>query len=133
MRIRFGFVLIAVLVLAACAPSAPQSPGGSEQQPAPGARQGSKTITIGLDEEIKTFWDSITLGGTRPPRSATIAAARTVSPNPAALIFFALIELRISFDAWTNRFRKCRRIRSTCAGGTVLRHHLVFMISRWIR
>lgn len=60
---RFALVLIVAMVLAACAPaSAPQSTSGQQNQGTT-ARTTPKTITIGLDEETKSFWESITLGG----------------------------------------------------------------------
>jgi peptide/nickel transport system substrate-binding protein len=92
MGARYTFALIAVMVLAACAPNPGGSTGGREDQTASAARQGPKTITIGLDEEIKTFWDSLTLGGGSGARELAnifnqhlVAITSDGSPTPRLL------------------------------------------------
>jgi peptide/nickel transport system substrate-binding protein len=52
---------IVVVLLAGCAPAAPRAQEGS-QSAAQGERA-VKAIVIGMDEDIKNLWDSITLGG----------------------------------------------------------------------
>ncbi len=93
MGARFGLFAIVALVLAACAPAAPlESTSGRRDQPASGARQGPKAITIGLDEEIRTLWDSITLGGGSGARELAnifnqhlVAVTSDGSPTPRLL------------------------------------------------
>jgi peptide/nickel transport system substrate-binding protein len=92
---RLSFVLVLVTVLAACAPATPQSSqttgtgGQAPQQPAAAV---PKTITIGLDEDIKNFWDSVTLGGGSGARELTnifnahlVAITNDGSPTPRLL------------------------------------------------
>jgi peptide/nickel transport system substrate-binding protein len=92
MRERFPCILIAVVVLAACAPGAGTSIPGTDQPSDASPRQGPKTITIGLDEEIKTFWDSLTLGGGSGARELAnifnqhlVAITSDGSPTPRLL------------------------------------------------
>ena len=90
---RLSFILVVPLLLAACAPGpSAQSPAGQQTQRAPAERTTPKTIAIGLDEEVKSFWDSITLGGGSGSRElANIFNAHLVaitadgSPTPRLL------------------------------------------------
>jgi peptide/nickel transport system substrate-binding protein len=93
MNARFGFVVLVTMVLAACAPGGgSQSGGGQQNQAAQPARATPKTITIGLDEETKSFWESITLGGGSGSRELAdifnqhlVAIRQDGSPTPRLL------------------------------------------------
>src|SRR5438552_3815158 len=94
---RLGITLIFVIVLAACAPASPSQPAApNEGAQAPGggraASRAPKTITIGLDEDIKNFWDPITLGGGSGARELAnifnqhlVAITQDGSPTPRLL------------------------------------------------
>ena len=115
MLARFGFIAMVAVVLVACAPTAPSaSTSGGRDQPASGARQGPKTITIGLDEEIKTLWDSITLGGGSGARELAnifnthlVAITSDGSPTPR------LLRELPSFDNGTWRVLPDGRMETT--------------------
>lgn len=116
MRTQFSFVSIAVMVLLACAPGAGQPTRGGEGQQASGARQGPKTIVIGMDEEIKTLWDSITLGGGSGARELAnvfnqhlVAIRADGSPTPRLLAQLP------SFDNGTWRVLPDGRMETTYA------------------
>jgi len=109
-----SLIAIVGFVLAACAPAAPSQSTRAQDQPASGTRQGPKAITIGLDEEIRTFWDSITLGGGSGARELSnifnqhlVAITSNGSPTPRLLA-----ELP-SFDNGTWRVLPDGRMETT--------------------
>jgi peptide/nickel transport system substrate-binding protein len=98
---RLSLLLIVPMLLAACAPvTSPQSQGTQDSQPAPErARSGPKAIAVGMDEEIKSFWDSITLGGGSGSRELAnvfnahlVAITADGSPTPRLLTELPSVE-----------------------------------------
>jgi peptide/nickel transport system substrate-binding protein len=89
--------MIVAIVLAACAPSGPAPSGasgtsGQERGQGPAATGAPKAITIGMDEDIKNFWESITLGGGSGARELAnifnqhlVAITADGSPTPRLL------------------------------------------------
>src|SRR2546428_12389037 len=84
---------VVLIGVAACAPASPAGRVSSERTDASAASPRSpKGITIGMDEDIKNLWDSITLGGGSGAREiANIVNAHLVvitsdgSPRPRLL------------------------------------------------
>ncbi len=114
MRTQFSFVSIAVMVLMACAPGAGESTRGQQDQTAPGARQGTKIISIGMDEEIKTLWDSITLGGGSGARElANIFNQHLVAITSDGSATPRLLTQLPSFDSGTWRVLPDGRMETT--------------------
>jgi peptide/nickel transport system substrate-binding protein len=94
-RVRFLFVVAGVL--AACAPVNPETRdptgAGGQSQASPSTRGGApRTVMIGMDEDIKNLWESVTLGGGSGARELTniynqhlVAITADGSPTPRLL------------------------------------------------
>jgi peptide/nickel transport system substrate-binding protein len=115
MRPQFGVVFLVAMVLAACAPAAaPESARTQPDQSPAAARTGPKQITIGLDEEIKSFWDSITLGGGSGSRElANMFNAHLVAITPDGSPTPRLLTELPSLDRGTWRVQPDGKMETT--------------------
>ena len=91
------FAAILVLAVTACAPSTPASPGGTARSSA--GTSAPKTIAIGMDEEVKNFWDGLTSGGGSGARELAnlfnqhlVAISSDGSPQPRLLAELPSVE-----------------------------------------
>ncbi len=99
-----GFLFVIASVLAACAPSRPvaTNPANSSGQPQTAASGGGAApsrIVIGMDEDIKNFWESVTLGGGSGARELAdifnqhlVAITADGSPTPRLLAELPSVE-----------------------------------------
>src|SRR5687768_9354099 len=57
-------VVLCTVVLGACAPASPSTPGSTAQGPAPSrAPSGPKILVAAINEDPRNFWDGINGGG----------------------------------------------------------------------
>jgi peptide/nickel transport system substrate-binding protein len=91
MRSRFVLFVVIITMLAACAPTSPPTAGSGANTPAPGGGA-SKSITLGMDEDLKNFWDAVTSGGGSGARELAnvinqhlVAITADGSPTPRLL------------------------------------------------
>jgi peptide/nickel transport system substrate-binding protein len=94
---KLGLVVMLAMLVSACAqagstPTGSGTSGGQAPAPSGQASTGPKSIVIGLDEDIKNFWEPITLGGGSGARELSnifnahlVAITADGSPTPRLL------------------------------------------------
>jgi peptide/nickel transport system substrate-binding protein len=112
MRSPLVFGITVLVLISACAPAAPANRGSGD--PAPAAGRAVKTITIGLDEDVKNLWDSITLGGGSGARElANLANAHLVAVTSDGSPIPRLLTEMPSFERGTWRLLPDGRMETT--------------------